>query len=84
MMAREKIKLHASGVRPGAQEWSAKGKLDLEKWSLVFTTSQYKSTTRKGQSSGRAVVERDLVMGGLEDEHWASFWGKRESRVQGR
>ena len=69
MMAREKIKLHASEVKLGAQERSGKGKLDLEKWSLVFTTSRYKSTTRKGQSSGHAVVECDLVMGGLEDEH---------------
>lgn len=50
MMVREKIKLHASEVKLGAQELSGKEKLDLENCSSVFMTSQYECTHQKGVS----------------------------------
>lgn len=50
MMVREKIKSHASEVKPRAQELSGKGKLDLENCSPVFMTSQYERNHQKGVS----------------------------------
>lgn len=50
MMVKEKIKLHASEVKPGAQELSGKGKLDLENCSPVFMTSQHERIHQKGVS----------------------------------